>query len=314
MTSINEALAALLAATRGALEWHMESGELALSAPDGFQAPSLGRGATRSRHASPRRGPQAPPMTPRSPPHEAPLAPTPQPLAPTPLAPTLRAATLPPFAPPPDDAQARRPVTLAPTPGGLSPSAAAAASLQILRDDIGDCRACPLHARRKSLVFGVGAPRARLMIVADAPGFLDDYLGLPFVEDGQLLADMLRKGMGLSREAAYLTYLLKCPLAGGPLPLESTVACRQHLMRQVEIVRPEVILVLNELSAQVLLRSERSLPLLRGKFYPLEGTGAVVRVSFPLNALGNPSARREAWRDLQSVIRRLGLSPGANGA
>lgn len=193
---------------------------------------------------------------------------------------------------------------------GLSPAASAAAQLQILRDEMGDCRACPLHERRNELVFGAGHPDARLMFVAGAPERQEDYLGHPFLEHGALLTDMIRGGLKLRREEVYLTYLLKCTLGGRGLPLESPEACRGHLARQIEIVKPEVIVLFDELSAQILLQTEQRLPRLRGRFHEIQGIPT--RVTLPPYALvQNPQLKREVWADLQSVIRQLSKLTGA---
>jgi len=172
-----------------------------------------------------------------------------------------------------------------------------------LREAVAQCTACPLHATRRQIVFGVGDTHARLLVVGEAPGADEDRIGEPFVgRAGQLLNSMLR-AIGLARESVYIANILKCrpPNNRDPKPEESA-ACSAFLSRQIELLRPAVVLCLGRISAQWLLGSELPVGRLRGEMHTLDPWGMPLIVSYhPAYLLRSPAAKSKAWQDLLLV-------------
>ena len=156
---------------------------------------------------------------------------------------------------------------LAPLPAAPVPAAERAAALQAIQEEIGDCTRCPLaYAGRHKIVFGDGSPTARLMFVGEGPGADEDAQGLPFVgKAGQLLNNMIA-AMGLEREEVYIANIVKCRPPGNrvPEPVEANT-CSQFLLRQIDVVQPEVIVALGSTAATYLLGVKQSLSSLRGR-------------------------------------------------
>jgi DNA polymerase len=203
---------------------------------------------------------------------------------------------------------------LAPLPEVRVAPADKAAALSIVRDEIGDCTRCPLaYAGRRSIVFADGNPNARLMFVGEGPGADEDIQGLPFVgKAGQLLNNMIT-AMGLKREDVYIANIVKCrpPANRVPEPAEANV-CTQFLVKQVDIVQPEVIVALGATAATYLLGVKQSLAGLRGRWHGCRG--AKVAVTYhPAFLLRDPRQKGEAWKDLQMVMKEMGLKAPAKG-
>lgn len=206
---------------------------------------------------------------------------------------------------------------LAPLPEVRVAPADRAAALAAIRADIGDCTRCPLaYAGRRTIVFGDGDPRARLMFVGEGPGADEDASGIPFVgKSGQLLNNMIA-AMGLSRESVYIANIVKCrpPANRAPEPVEANT-CTQFLMRQIDVVQPEYVVALGATAALYLLGVRQSLASLRGKWHPLRGARALVTFH-PAYLLRDPRQKGEAWKDLQMVMAEMGLTgpkrPGTN--
>jgi uracil-DNA glycosylase family 4 len=199
---------------------------------------------------------------------------------------------------------------LAPLPGAAIAAEARAAALAAIRADIGDCTRCPLaYAGRHTIVFGDGDPNARLMFVGEGPGADEDASGLPFVgKAGQLLNNMIA-AMGTTREQVYIANIVKCrpPQNRNPEPVEATT-CSQFLVRQIDVVRPEVIVALGATAATYLLGVRQSLASLRGRWHGCRG--AKVAVTYhPAFLLRDPRQKGEAWKDLQMVMAELGWKP-----
>ncbi len=203
---------------------------------------------------------------------------------------------------------------LAPLPEvRVRPEDRAAALLQ-LRELIGDCTRCPLaYAGRRTIVFGNGDPRARLMFVGEGPGADEDASGEPFIgKAGQLLNNMIG-AMGLSREQVYVANIVKCrpPQNRVPEPVEANT-CSQFLLQQIDIVQPEVIVALGATAATYVLGVKQSLSSLRGEWKSCRG--AKVAVTFhPAYLLRDPRQKAEAWKDLQRVMAVMGLKAPAKG-
>ena len=181
------------------------------------------------------------------------------------------------------------------------------AALKLIRDEIGDCTRCPLHKGRNKLVFGDGDPNARLMFVGEGPGADEDAQGLPFVgRGGQLLNNMIG-AMGLKREQVYIANVVKCrpPQNRTPEPDEANT-CSPFLFRQIDVVRPKVIVALGQTAVTYLTGEKRPLSGWRGIVHPLRGTKLIVTYH-PAFLLRDPNQKKHAWADLQIAMRELGL-------
>ena len=219
-----------------------------------------------------------------------------------------------------------RPVERAPLPGSdpkpeqkISDPVAA---LKLIREDLGECTRCKLHQQgRKQIVFGVGSPNAELMFVGEGPGADEDAQGEPFVgRAGQLLNNMI-KAMGLRREEVYIANVVKCRPPGNRTPeRDECETCSPFLMRQIAVIKPKVIVALGAVAAKNLLAINAPMSELRGRFYDFipsgarssdpNWQGAKLAVTYhPAFLLRDPRQKGEAWKDLQMVMKYLGLKP-----
>ncbi|MDE3148123.1 MAG: uracil-DNA glycosylase [Acidobacteriota bacterium] len=191
------------------------------------------------------------------------------------------------------------------------PAAGHADALQLIRDDIGDCTRCALHKGRNKLVFADGDPNARLMFVGEGPGADEDAQGLPFVgRAGQLLNNMIA-AMGLGREQVYIANVVKCRPPGNRTPEpEEANTCLGFLLRQIDVVRPEVLVALGATAATYLLGARQPLAGLRGRVHSVRGARLIVTYH-PAYLLRDPRQKKEAWADLQIAMRELGLEPSS---
>jgi DNA polymerase len=191
------------------------------------------------------------------------------------------------------------------------PAAERAAALQIIRDEIGECTRCALHTGRNKIVFGDGDPAARLMFVGEGPGADEDAQGLPFVgKAGQLLNNMIA-AMGLRREEVYIANVVKCRPPGNRVPeQEEGATCSPFLFRQIDVVRPQVLVALGATAATWLLGARQPLAGLRGRVHAVRGTQLIVTYH-PAYLLRDPRQKKEAWADLQIAMRELGLKAPA---
>ena len=194
------------------------------------------------------------------------------------------------------------------------------AALKLIREDLGDCTRCKLHKQgRKQIVFGVGNPRAELMFVGEGPGADEDTQGEPFVgRAGQLLNNMI-KAMGIRREDVYIANVVKCRPPGNRTPeRDETETCSPFLMRQIAVIKPKVVVALGAVAAKNLLAMNASMMELRGRFYDFMPAGArssdpswqgtKLAVTYhPAFLLRDPRQKGEAWKDLQMVMKFLGL-------
>ena len=183
-------------------------------------------------------------------------------------------------------------------------------ALKIIREDLGDCTRCKLHLQgRKQIVFGVGNPLAELMFVGEGPGADEDAQGIPFVgKAGQLLNNMII-AMGLKREDVYIANVVKCRPPGNrtPEPDEGNT-CSPFLFRQIDVVRPQVLVALGATAATYLLGARQPLAGLRGRVHAFRGSQLIVTYH-PAYLLRDPRQKKEAWADLQIAMRELGLKP-----
>ena len=183
-----------------------------------------------------------------------------------------------------------------------------AKGLRAIREDIGDCTRCRLAKQgRKQIVFGVGNPRAELMFIGEAPGADEDQQGEPFVgRAGQLLNNMI-KAMGLRREDIYIANIIKCRPPGNRTPeRDECETCSPFLMRQIATIKPKVLVALGAVAAKTLLAINAPMSELRGKWYDFRGTKLAVTYH-PAFLLRDPRQKKEAWKDLQMVMKDLGL-------
>jgi uracil-DNA glycosylase len=183
-----------------------------------------------------------------------------------------------------------------------------AQALRAIREDIGDCTRCRLAKQgRKQIVFGVGNPRSELMFIGEAPGADEDQQGEPFVgRAGQLLNNMI-KAMGLRREDIYIANIIKCRPPGNRTPeRDECETCSPFLMRQIATIKPKVLVALGAVAAKTLLAINAPMSELRGQWYDFRGTKLAVTYH-PAFLLRDPRQKKEAWKDLQMVMKHLGL-------
>jgi DNA polymerase len=179
-----------------------------------------------------------------------------------------------------------------------------------LREAVAGCRACRLCETRTQTVFGVGDRDAELLIVGEAPGADEDRQGEPFVGRAGQLLNLMLASIGLSRRSVYIANILKCRPPGNrdPRPEESA-ACRPYLMRQIELIRPRLILSVGRVSAQNMLETDDPVGRLRGRWFELGERALPLTVTYhPSYLLRSPDQKAKAWADLQGVARRLGES------
>jgi DNA polymerase len=189
----------------------------------------------------------------------------------------------------------------------LYPGLEKTAELAALREFIGECIRCKLHPLRTNLVFGVGNPQAELMFVGEAPGADEDARGEPFVgRAGQLLTDIIERGMGMTRAEVYICNVIKCrpPENRNPEP-DEVAACEPFLFRQIDLVRPRAIVGLGSFAVQALLKLKTPISKLRGNWHEVRGI-KMMPTFHPAYLLRNPADKRLVWADIQEVMKFLG--------
>ena len=190
-----------------------------------------------------------------------------------------------------------------PTP--LAPQGAD--SLEAIAADLAGCTRCKLCKGRKTIVVGEGNPQAELVFVGEGPGEQEDIQGRPFVGKAGQLLDKMIQAMGLAREQVYICNVVKCRPPGNRNPEQDEIeACGAFLYRQLDAIRPKVVVALGKFAAQTLLQTETRISELRGKFHPYRG-GKLMPTYHPAYLLRNPEMKRDAWLDLQAVAKELGI-------
>jgi uracil-DNA glycosylase len=218
-----------------------------------------------------------------------------QPIAPSELEPAI--APRKPFPAPPPQAEAL-------------PPEQHFAGLKLIREEIGDCTRCQLSKTRNKIVFGDGEPNAKLFFVGEGPGADEDAQGLPFVgRGGQLLNNMIA-AMGLKREQVYIANVVKCrpPQNRTPEPDEAHT-CSPFLFRQIDVIRPKVIVALGQTAVTYLTGEKRPLSAWRGVTHPFRNGAKLIVTYHPAFLLRDPNQKKHAWADLQIAMRELGLEP-----
>jgi len=178
---------------------------------------------------------------------------------------------------------------------------------EALKAEVLGCRACGLCETRTQAVFGVGDQQADLMIVGEAPGADEDREGEPFVGRAGRLLNLMLAAIGLRRDQVYIANILKCRPPGNrdPSP-EEALRCEPYLLRQIELVRPAVVLSVGRISAQNLLRTGSPVGRLRGQWFELGADKIPLAVTYhPAYLLRSPDQKALAWQDLQRVARKL---------
>lgn len=200
-----------------------------------------------------------------------------------------------------------------PLPTAAAPSLFEAAqkisgeTLPIVRSDLGECTRCKLHSTRHTIVFGDGSATAQLVFVGEGPGADEDAQGLPFVgRAGKLLTQMI-EAMGLQRRDVYICNVVKCRPPGNRQPEEDEVdACSPFLFRQLDVIKPKVIVCLGATAFQTLLQTNRGISHYRGQWLDFRGY-KMMATYHPAYLLRNPAAKSDVWKDLQKVMVELGL-------
>jgi len=185
-----------------------------------------------------------------------------------------------------------------PDPSGLE-------TLDEIFNDLGDCQRCGLCASRTKLVYGVGNPNARLVLVGEAPGREEDLQGEPFVGEAGQLLDRILHAMGMQREEVYICNVLKCrpPHNRDPLP-DEVATCEAFLVRQIAAIKPQVIIGLGRFAVHSLLKTKAPISKLRGEWQSYQGI-PLMPTYHPAYLLRNPEGKRDVWEDMKQVMRRL---------
>jgi DNA polymerase len=180
--------------------------------------------------------------------------------------------------------------------------------LEEIRNELGDCRRCKLHRTRRTIVFGEGNKKARLMLIGEGPGNDEDVQGRPFVgKAGQLLTKILQ-AIEIEREEVYIANIIKCrpPQNRNPEP-DEIENCYPFLLKQIQAIRPRIICALGTFSSQTLLKTDVKITALRGKVYDFSGI-QLFPTYHPAYLLRNPEKKREVWEDMKQIAKALAES------
>lgn len=178
-------------------------------------------------------------------------------------------------------------------------------TLADIQQDLGDCQRCRLAKGRSHIVFGAGAPAARLVFVGEGPGFEEDRQGEPFVgAAGQLLTKII-EAIQMNRQQVYICNIIKCrpPENRNPRP-DEIGACFPFLKRQLKAIQPEFICALGTFAAQTLLSSSAPISRLRGRFHDYE-RAKILPTYHPAYLLRNPEKKRDVWEDMKLLIKEM---------
>ena len=186
-----------------------------------------------------------------------------------------------------------------------------ASSLEKIREEIGDCRRCKLWNERTHIVYGMGSSKADLMFVGEAPGREEDVQGIPFVgRSGKLLTGII-EAIDLKREDVYIANILKCrPPKNRNPEADEVESCEGFLFKQIEVIKPKIIVALGAYAAQCLLQTKDPIGRIRGRFFHFQDS-LLLPTFHPAYLLRNPSAKRDVWEDIKLVrdqLKELGSS------
>lgn len=199
----------------------------------------------------------------------------------------------------------------APAPATITENNRASMLAQVTADLV-NCQRCKLCEKRNTIVVGEGNPEAELVFVGEGPGEHEDLEGRPFIGRAGELLDKMIEAMGLHRNQVYICNVVKCRPPGNRNPEPDEIAaCGPFLERQLQILRPKVVVALGKFAAQTLLQTEAPISKLRGQFHTYRPKDAgelkLMPTFHPAYLLRSPESKREAWSDLQQVARELGL-------
>lgn len=174
-------------------------------------------------------------------------------------------------------------------------------TLAEVRQELGECRRCKLHRKRKNIVFGSGNPKAKLVFVGEGPGRDEDIQGEPFVGQAGKLLTRIIEAIQLTREEVYIANIIKCrpPENRNPEP-DEIAACEPFLVKQLKVIQPKLICALGTFAAQTLLQTTEKISALRGKFHSYQGI-LLMPTYHPAYLLRNPNYKREVWEDVKKV-------------
>ncbi|OGW33171.1 MAG: hypothetical protein A2X58_09815 [Nitrospirae bacterium GWC2_56_14] len=215
-------------------------------------------------------------------------------LVPQPVVKSVRAAEPAPQEP------ARKDSTVA-----LSPPASSG-TLTLVREELGECTRCKLSKGRNAIVFGEGNPEAKLVFIGEGPGQEEDQQGRPFVgAAGQLLTDIIVKGMGLKREDVYICNIVKCRPPGNRNPEPDEIeACEPFLIKQLQAIRPQVIVALGNVAVKTLLKTKAGITSLRGTWQTYQGI-PLMPTFHPAYLLRTPGDKKLVWEDIKKVMAEM---------
>lgn len=187
------------------------------------------------------------------------------------------------------------------------PTAPMSAKLTALREELGSCPRCKLCKTRTHIVYGEGSSNARLMFVGEGPGETEDLSGRPFVGRAGKLLDKIIEAMGLSRNDVYIANVVKCRPPENRRPEKDEIAaCEPFLFKQIDIIKPEVIVALGATALECLLKSDAKITNVRGTFIEYRGT-KLLPTYHPAYLLRNPPAKKFVWEDMKKVMKELNL-------
>lgn len=171
--------------------------------------------------------------------------------------------------------------------------------LEILQKHVEECHLCEISKSRQHVVFGAGPSDARLMIIAEAPGAKEDEIGSPFVgRSGDLLTKMIENAIEIKRSSVYITNVIKCRPPNNRNPSSDEIRnCQPFLRKQIEIIKPEIILCLGSVSFHYMSGSTMSISKARGRIFDLDGI-KLIPTFHPSYLLRTPSAKKEAYKDM----------------
>ncbi len=178
--------------------------------------------------------------------------------------------------------------------------------LTAVREELGECTRCKLCMGRKTIVFGEGNPNAVLVFVGEGPGYEEDQQGRPFVgAAGQLLTDIIVKGMKLRREDVYICNIVKCrpPDNRNPEP-DEIEACEPFLIKQFQAIKPKFIVALGNVAVKTLLKTKEGITSLRGRWQTYQGI-PLMPTFHPAYLLRNPADKKLVWEDIKKVLAKM---------
>lgn len=179
-------------------------------------------------------------------------------------------------------------------------------TMEGIRKRIAGCQRCRLYTGRRNIVVGTGKEDADLLFVGEAPGRDEDIQGRPFVgRAGELLTRII-ESINLKREGVYITNIIKCrpPQNRNPEPDEID-ACEPFLIEQIQIIKPKIICALGTFAAQTLLKTDKKISELRGRFYSYHNI-KLMPTYHPAYLLRNPAEKRDVWKDIQAISIAVG--------